>query len=139
MSAGAPPERVYSLTLPLAPLAAMRARQLVGERLSSWHLDDHVDTLALVVTELVTNAIQHGEARDTLDLELKADDQRIRLTVVDGSAIRPVARQVETEETSGRGLRIVEQLVDRWGTDDNPGGGKRVWVELHVTGKTDQT
>ena len=88
----------------------------------------------LVVSELVTNAIQHGEPRETLGVEVSADRQRIRITVADGSALRPITRHVEADATSGRGLHIVEALVDRWGTDADRGGGKHVWVELDAVG-----
>lgn len=115
----------------------MQARREVRDQLSAWQLTERLDIIELVVTELVTNAIQHGQPRDSLALELAADEQRIRISVIDGSALRPVAREVEADQTSGRGMRIVEALVDRWGSDDNPDGGKQVWVELHLAGSGD--
>lgn len=132
MGADASAERQYAVTLPLHAAAASQARHEIRHQLASWQLADHLDTVELVVTELVTNAIQHGQPRETLPLEVTADDKRIRITVVDGSALRPVARQVEADETSGRGMHIVEELVDRWGTDDDHEGGKLVWVEVNV-------
>lgn len=133
MSAGAQANRSYALTLALTPMAARQARREVRDQLSSWQLTDKLDVVDLVVTELVTNALKHGEPRDSLTLEVAADEQRIRISVIDGSAVRPVARQVEADETSGRGMRIVEALAERWGTEDCD-GGKQVWVELHLAG-----
>lgn len=136
MATATPDERHYAMTLPLTTAAARQARQVVRDQLSSWDLREHVDTVELVMTELVTKAMQHGGPGDTLDLKIAADDRRIRVTVIDGSAVRPVAREVEAEEISGRGMHIVEQLADRWGTGDDPGGGKQVWVELQVADPT---
>ena len=118
------------MTLPLTPTAALQARHEIRAQLVSWYLAEHADTVELIVTELVTNAMQHGEPRGTVAVALAADAQRIRVSVIDASALRPVARQVEADETSGRGMRIVEALADRWGVDDLAGGRKEVWVEV---------
>lgn len=125
--------RLARRTLPLTSTAAFEARQLVRENLTSWQLRDHVHTIELVATELVSNALRHAGPREDVEFELSADRNRIRVSVVDGSALRPAARQVEAEETSGRGMYIVEQLVDRWGAEDLPGGGKQVWIEVDVS------
>ena len=132
MTSDAPRLRRVRRTLPLAPAAAAAAREFVRELLERSGLTDHVHTVELVVTELVTNAVHHAGPHEDIGVEISAGDDRIRLSVLDGSAIRPVARQVGADETSGRGLYIVEQLVDRWGTEDHAGGGKEVWVELDV-------
>ncbi len=132
MAGGALDRRVMRRTLPLTSTAAFEARRLIREALPAWHLKDHVNTVELVATELVSNAVRHAHPREDVEFELVANDDLIRVSVVDGSAIRPAAREVEAEETSGRGMYIVEQLVDRWGAEDLPGGGKQVWVEFDV-------
>ncbi|MGB9378217.1 MAG: ATP-binding protein [Mycobacteriales bacterium] len=122
----------YEVTLPLTDLAPTRARHLARDVLATWQLAAQADTVGVVVTELISNAMQHGQPNDSLVLQMNFEDRCIRISVSDGSALRPIAQQVEADQTSGRGMHIVEQLTDRWGTDASPGGGKRVWVELRV-------
>jgi hypothetical protein len=53
----------------------------------------------------------------------------LRLSVADGSAVRPVVRELDRDNPRGRGLRLVQAIADRWGAEDHQ-GGKRVWLEL---------
>ncbi len=111
------------------------ARHLVGTLLRGWQLEPLIDAAELVVSELVTNAILHAPGEDSHELELVAHAGRLRITVADGSAIRPmVVAELHPDQPHGRGLHIVEALATRWGVDDHH-GGKRLWVELAVPGK----
>jgi anti-sigma regulatory factor (Ser/Thr protein kinase) len=119
--------------LPVTGRAAATARGLLDQFLTVWGQTRLAEDARLVISELVTNAIRH--APDSGDLHLDIDgDQRgnLYLAVHDGSAMLPLAREPDTEEETGRGLHVVDQLTTRWGTDHQPGSGKRVWVELNA-------
>jgi hypothetical protein len=65
----------------------------------------------------------------SLVVELTVSDGWLRVSVADGSAVRPVVRQLSGHEPRGRGMQVVAALAARWGREDHH-GGKRVWVEL---------
>jgi anti-sigma regulatory factor (Ser/Thr protein kinase) len=89
------------------------------------------DTLVLLVSELVTNAVVHTGRPAVLHLSARgpACTVPVRLEVVDDSSCAPLPRQAAAEDTGGRGLELVELLADRWGWQ-REGEGKRVWCEL---------
>jgi anti-sigma regulatory factor (Ser/Thr protein kinase) len=102
------------------------ARRFVVAAMNYWHVVA-TDDIALVTSELVTNALMHAEGPVRISIE--RNDQAFRFEVSDGSAIMPLVREVTAESPHGRGMRIVELMVDRWGADTRP-GGKTVWAEI---------
>ena len=84
------------------------------------------DNVALVFSELVTNAVLYGSGASSIVIDHEAG--RVRLVVHDGSGAPPVMRAAG-DATGGFGLRIVDQLVTGWGWDLTP-DGKQVWAEL---------
>ena len=100
---------------------------LTGWGVPSWAVDDAV----LIVSELVTNAVLHAREEAALALEIEVADVWMRISLADGSAVRPLARQASHEDETGRGMAIVEALSDRWGVDDHH-GGKRIWFEVNL-------
>jgi hypothetical protein len=68
-----------------------------------------------------------GEAN--LALEVAAAEDWLRISVADGSSVRPVVRELSKDRPRGRGLRLVQAIAHRWGSEDHH-GGKRVWFEL---------
>ncbi|SFC20691.1 ATP-binding protein [Streptomyces aidingensis] len=95
---------------------------------------EQVDTLVLLVSELVTNALVHTARPAVLRLafavpEAGRPDAAVRLEVADVSSRAPVRRSAGGEDTGGRGLELVELLADRWGWGYE-GDGKRIWCEL---------
>jgi anti-sigma regulatory factor (Ser/Thr protein kinase) len=117
---------VVSVELPPEPASATRARELAREHVAECPADV-VDTVALLVTELVTNAVLH--ARTELHLIIETEPGIVRLRVEDRSPGTPVLRHYDTDDVTGRGLALVEMLATRWGVDPRP-DGKAVWGEI---------
>jgi len=130
--------RTSSLALGALPTAPSCARLHAGAVLREWGLADVAETAELVVSELVTNAVQAsiGPALPRIGipvvhLRLLADRRRVVVEVWDGNPQPPVGKQVAPDEEHGRGLMLVEALCERWGSEAVPGrGGKVVWAEL---------
>lgn len=96
--------------------------------LRAWGLHEQVPALELGVSELVTNAVVHGEG--TIEVRLAANASRVRLEVSDqgGRPVAPRSRRPGDLAVGGWGLRLVEREADRWGAADSP-GRTLVWVE----------
>jgi anti-sigma regulatory factor (Ser/Thr protein kinase) len=121
-----------SIDLPPTRSSVPAARHLLLEILRAWDVPQDRDDAALLVTELVANVIDHVRGEASLGLELAVSDGWLRISVADGSSIRPVVRELEHEQPRGRGLLLVKAIADRWGSEDHR-GGKRVWFELRPT------
>jgi anti-sigma regulatory factor (Ser/Thr protein kinase) len=104
------------------------AREFVRVHLVRHGFPDLVEDLSLVTSELATNAILH--AHTTFSVTLQGTKESVLLTVRDGSAVVPVVLVAEAINmgTGGRGLAIVAELSDRWGTTSNTDGGKSMWA-----------
>jgi anti-sigma regulatory factor (Ser/Thr protein kinase) len=120
--------------LPNDGTAPRSARQAVIAALAQWQLLDLGDVCVLVASELVTNALLHGDA--PLLMSLRYWDHRLRLDITDGDS-RPlsVGSMPECDAESGRGLLLVHHLADDFGSDLTPGEGKTV----HAEWRTDVT
>ncbi|MFC4503406.1 MULTISPECIES: ATP-binding protein [Streptomyces] len=119
----------YSQTLPCEPESAGMARRLVRVALTAWGLDDLADDGALIVSELVSNSVQHAQSHFIRVTVTRPGVTRVRIGVVDKSERAPVCRKPAEEDESGRGLVLVRALAKDWGADRLP-WGKRVWAEL---------
>lgn len=117
------------LRLPAEPASLASARRFTESCLGKWKLSHLTDTLNLLVTELVTNAVVHGGTE--ADLKLLLDSARLRVEVRDGSSAQPKLKNYSTTATTGRGMQIVDALADRWGTRQEE-HGKVVWLEFDV-------
>lgn len=105
-----------------------RARQVVREAAASWELpEDLADDAQLVVTELVSNGIDHGAGPITLTVRRKAGGMLVE--VHDESPAEPLLRPVDPSSARGRGMQLVQALSVSWGTTPE-GGGKVVWAQL---------
>ncbi|MFD9101618.1 SpoIIE family protein phosphatase [Streptomyces virginiae] len=121
------PERIASWELPAEPTAAARARHLTEATLTGWGLEDLAFTTELVVSELVTNGYRYGGGTPvTLRL---IRDRSLICEVSDGSSTAPHLRRARTTDEGGRGLFLVAQLTERWGTRYTR-DGKTVWTEF---------
>ncbi|MET9051730.1 ATP-binding protein [Streptomyces bacillaris] len=122
----------YSETLPREPESAAVARRLVRIALATWGLDELVDDAALIITELVSNAADHGRLASIRVIVSRTSEDRVRLGVVDRSKELPTMRTDSNgEQIRGRGLLIVDALTEQWGTELYP-WGKQVWGEIQV-------
>ncbi|MFG2599600.1 ATP-binding protein [Streptomyces sp. NPDC048462] len=118
--------------MPREPRSAARARRLVRLALDVWGLDDLADDGALIVSELVSNAVQHARRQSIRVGVDRRGAARVCVGVVDFSRVPPTHRAPMGEH--GRGLLLVATLAGSWGTEPLP-WGKRVWAELHREGR----
>ncbi|MGZ4587056.1 MAG: ATP-binding protein [Mycobacteriaceae bacterium] len=108
--------------------SAALAREFVQVHLVEHGFPGLVEDLSLVTSELAANAIVH--AQTTFSVRLQGNEESVVLTVRDGSAFLPVVpvAQAMNMGTGGRGLAIVAELSDRWGTTPHADSGKSVWA-----------
>ncbi len=119
--------------LPAEFTSPARARRFVVERCEAAGDAELADVVALLVSELVTNAVLH--ARSASVLRLCWGGGRLRVELQDTStdpAVVPPASQ-NGHKTGGRGFLLVDSLADRWGTDAGE-HGKTVWFEVVAPG-----
>ncbi|MFF9507278.1 ATP-binding protein [Streptomyces sp. NPDC014724] len=127
-SAGPPPQLMLAKADESPKAARDYAREFVEYHLPDTD-PDHTDDVALVVSELVTNAVRYGtEPGDSLLLVLDATERRTRVEVHDTRRRTPAMKPESDERGRGRGLFIVEALAE-WGTGERP-LGKFVWAEV---------
>ncbi|WP_326598381.1 ATP-binding protein [Streptomyces sp. NBC_01803] len=129
-----------TLGLPPRPESVRQARDFTRNTLQGWRLPELFDGVALVVSELVTNALRHGAhtreadfepaAPSTVELELMRCARRLICAVQDPSDASPRLGSVDGSAESGRGLHLVECFSDGWGWRPLTGGrhGKVVWA-----------
>ncbi|CAM5480092.1 ATP-binding protein [Streptomyces hirsutus] len=101
---------------------------MVRVALSVWGLDDLADDGALIISELVSNAVQHARRESIRVVIDRPGAARVRVGVVDFSKVLP-SRGPDPERESGRGLALVGELAKAWGTELLP-WGNWVWAEL---------
>ncbi|MFC9297115.1 SpoIIE family protein phosphatase [Streptomyces sp. NPDC057011] len=106
------------------------ARELVVGQLSAWKLDDLSFVTELIVSELVTNAIRYAGGPVGLRL---IRDRVLVCEVSDSSSTQPRLRRARDTDEGGRGLFLVAQLTDRWGSRFTS-RGKTIWTEQAVDG-----
>ncbi|MET9678077.1 ATP-binding SpoIIE family protein phosphatase, partial [Streptomyces sp. NPDC006482] len=107
-----------------------RARRLARRALARWDLEELTDSVELLISEVVTNAVRYAERPVTLRL-LKTDV--LRCEVGDDSPQLPRQRRARDTDEGGRGLFLVNRLARRWGAT-RLSGGKVVWFELSTPG-----
>jgi anti-sigma regulatory factor (Ser/Thr protein kinase) len=101
------------------------ARRFADAAVSAWRCDDLRDDVRLVTSELVTNAILHGQP--TRALQLRLADDLLCVAVADGGEGSPAPGPPTV--TSGRGMLLVSSMCEAWGVDPSR-GGKEVWGSL---------
>ncbi|WP_328768873.1 ATP-binding protein [Streptomyces sp. NBC_00286] len=126
--------KVAEWTFPADPGSVKTARSFVRSQLHAWGLDSLGDVTALLVSELVTNSLQH--AMGPIDVRLvRPTGPRggLLVEVSDPLPDLPHERAAHADDEGGRGLHLVACSSRRWGT--RPGAtGKTVWFELAPPG-----
>ncbi|TDE49959.1 ATP-binding protein [Nonomuraea mesophila] len=130
-------EKPYTTSCPL-PFQAdsvKTARDVTRSTLRGWGLHDLSDDAALVVSELVTNAVRYAmyaRGRRGIELLLMRVAPHVLLAVADPSDEVPRPKNPDFISENGRGLYIVETYSQRWGWDPLASGGKAVWALFHA-------
>ncbi|MEU6818189.1 SpoIIE family protein phosphatase [Streptomyces sp. NPDC046860] len=118
-------DQVARWEVPADPAAVSEVRAEVTRRLAEWDLEELTFTTELILSELVTNAIRYG--RGPIGVRLLRGRSLI-CEVSDGTTTSPHLRYAASTDEGGRGLFLVAQLSDRWGTRYTP-TGKIIWAE----------
>ncbi|MFI2201663.1 SpoIIE family protein phosphatase [Streptomyces sp. NPDC020192] len=126
-------DRVAAWELADDPVVVSHARRLTDEQLSAWGLEEVAFTTELMVSEMVTNAIRYG--RPPIQLRLIHQDATLICEVYDASGTTPHMRRARIFDEGGRGLLLVAQLAERWGTRHDR-VGKTVWAEQSLSRAT---
>ena len=124
------------------PAGVGRAREEARKALCDWGLGEHADLAALIVSELVTNAICHGKGPARIGVSHAGGD--LRVEVHDFGGRRPVRRQPGADDEAGRGLALVDGLIELQGgqrgiCEDDSGPGKTVYVVIRLAAEPAST
>ncbi|MDT3399285.1 SpoIIE family protein phosphatase, partial [Streptomyces sp. B1866] len=117
--------QVATWDLPHDPAVVAQARKDAAAQLTAWGLEEAGFTTELVVSELVTNAIRYAEPPIQLRL---IHDRSLICEVSDASSTSPHLRRARMYDEGGRGLLLVAQLTQSWGTRHTT-AGKTIWAE----------
>jgi anti-sigma regulatory factor (Ser/Thr protein kinase) len=105
------------LTLPAEAASVAEARTKVCDALSPHIANGASETLRLLVSELMTNAIRHGDGTQPVELHAHWNAE-VRVEISDhGDGFAPAPRIGPVDEPGGFGLYLVGQLADRWGVE----------------------
>jgi serine/threonine-protein kinase RsbW len=127
----APSDQPVVTRWPNTPRTVGRAREELARTLCSWELGHLEDTAALVLSELVTNAVRHAKSPRGRLIETRYCRQGdgVRIEVHDANSSQPVLRHACEWDDGGRGLALVDILTaHRWGVSSRTGTGKLVWA-----------
>ncbi|MGW1597464.1 ATP-binding protein [Streptomyces sp. NPDC002343] len=106
-------------------------RRIVRSLLREWELEPLTFAVELGVSELVTNVVRHVPDR-RCRVVVAREASGVRAEVTDGHAALPhLETDVDEESEGGRGLALLDAVVDKWGVSPGAGGGKTVWFECH--------
>jgi Histidine kinase-like ATPase domain len=112
-----------------------RARDFTASTLRQWGVAGRCDDVAIVVSELVTNALQHARpassnpgAGSPIQLGLLHPGHCVMCAVADASKAVPVPRDPDFLDESGRGLHVIAALSDQWGYTTSVDTGKVIWA-----------
>ncbi|MGI5216192.1 ATP-binding SpoIIE family protein phosphatase [Plantactinospora sp. CA-290183] len=125
------PSRSASMEVPAEPTAPGRVRHWMTGQLTAWEVPEAVIGAAVLCTsELTTNALLHAGTAARVEIDLSSE--RLLVSVAD-SGTRGAVTRTRTEKLSsrGRGLGLIEQLSDGWGTDPTV-RGSTVWFEILI-------
>jgi hypothetical protein len=113
-------------------LASLKpVRDVLAEAIAFWNTPVECDPLLLLVTEVLTNAVDHGTP--PISVSMDWDGTRVHVEVTDSNDAEPVLRDPAPEDDDGRGIWLVARMANTWGVRHGP-RGKAVWFELSAAG-----
>jgi anti-sigma regulatory factor (Ser/Thr protein kinase) len=124
-------EQRAAIVLASESASLFAARSFVCSMLDLWDREDPENVVALLTTEIVSNAVRHAVGSVCLELALLRDGN-LRVEVRDGCPDAPVVRRSNPGGVGGHGLAIVETLARRWGVERYE-DSKVVWFEALVS------
>ncbi|WP_367324948.1 SpoIIE family protein phosphatase [Streptomyces sp. HUAS ZL42] len=124
------PRRIATWDLPADPALVSEVRASATRQLAEWGLDEAAFAAELMLSELVTNAIRHGSGPIRVRL---LHHRSLICEVSDTSNTAPHLRRAASTDEGGRGLFLVAQLAQSWGTRYTP-EGKVIWAECGLDG-----
>ncbi|MFE2279809.1 SpoIIE family protein phosphatase [Streptomyces sp. NPDC059454] len=123
-----PADRIAQWPVPPDPAAVGEVRAAVTRKLAEWGLDELAFSTELILSELVTNALRYGGTPIQVRMLY---ERNLICEVYDSSSTSPHLRYATMTDEGGRGLFLVAQLTERWGTRYLP-AGKVIWTEQPV-------
>jgi len=108
------------------------ARRFVVSWLERWGYGHLASDVALMTSELATNAVQH--VAEPFVVAVEDLGRGVRVTIDDPVPVVPVRRSPAPFDTGGRGLEIIASLASTWGAEVHDGDGKSVWFEASASG-----
>ncbi len=133
MTSGTATQLSSALEFAPLPTAVPCARLHAVHVLREWGLRHLADDAALVISELMTNAVDASVVlpeRPPVALRLLADERSLLIEVWDQSPLDVEPREPDADAECGRGLTVVAALSDRWGCERTGYQRKVVWAEL---------
>lgn len=127
------PSRSASMAVPAEPTAPGRVRRWMTAQLTAWQVPEPmIGAAVLCASELATNALLHAGTAARVEIDLSSE--RLLVSVADSGTRGTVTRaRTDTLSSRGRGLGLIEQLSDAWGTDPTV-RGSTVWFEMLLPG-----
>ncbi|MCQ9179296.1 ATP-binding protein [Streptomyces sp. IBSBF 2953] len=126
----APPQtsRAFDLAFTSAPAHVRQARRNTRAFLRLWNVNGELaENIVLAVSELATNAVEHGTG--DVRLRIQHPDGELRIEVTDDNPAPATLRLADDEDLSGRGLFLIAVLAREWGVSDD---GKTTWCVFRV-------
>jgi len=136
MTSGTATQISSALEFAPLPTAVPCARLHAIHVLHEWGLRDLADDAQMIVSELITNAIDVSRLlpeRPPVSLRLLAGEKSLLIEVWDHSPLDLEPREADADDECGRGLTVVAALADRWGWERTGSHRKVVWAELDVS------
>ena len=121
--------RQLRMTLPAVSHSVRLSRHATHAALTAWQLAHVDEAAALLVSELVTNAVRHARGTDVITVDLHAGRAWLRIEVQDTDRHWPQPRIPDGFDESGFGFILVDALASSWGVRETE-AGKAVWAEL---------
>ncbi|MFE0138646.1 ATP-binding protein [Streptomyces sp. NPDC059037] len=128
------PSDSFDRTIAPEPARVAEIRHAVADQMQEWDLAPRlVENVLLVLSELVTNAVVHGEG--SVHVTMRRVYPGLHIEVTDESTTAPLLAPVplDVDDVHGRGLHLVDAFCDLWGIKDD---GKTTWARFYAAGRS---